>query len=69
MGQEAQAQANIKGSWSSYLRTVAFILKRRSCSFADRQVDVKTGTIRVATVFPNPGNLLRPGQYARVNAA
>lgn len=37
-------------------------------SFADRQVDVKTGTIRVAVLFPNPGNLLRPGQFGRVRA-
>ncbi|NSW86218.1 MAG: efflux RND transporter periplasmic adaptor subunit [Syntrophobacteraceae bacterium] len=37
-------------------------------SFAERQVDVKTGTIRIAALFPNPGNLLRPGQYARVRA-
>jgi membrane fusion protein (multidrug efflux system) len=37
-------------------------------SFADRQVDPKTGTIKVAALFPNPGNLLRPGQYARVRA-
>jgi RND family efflux transporter MFP subunit len=36
--------------------------------FADRQVDVKTGTIKVAILFPNPGNLLRPGQYAKVRA-
>jgi membrane fusion protein (multidrug efflux system) len=35
---------------------------------ADRQVDVKTGTIRIAALFPNPGNLLRPGQFARVRA-
>ena len=34
----------------------------------DRQVDVKTGTIRVAALFPNPSNLLRPGQFARVRA-
>jgi membrane fusion protein (multidrug efflux system) len=34
----------------------------------DRQVDVKTGTIRVAAIFPNPNNLLRPGQFARVRA-
>jgi membrane fusion protein, multidrug efflux system len=34
----------------------------------DRQVDVKTGTIRVAALFPNPNNLLRPGQFARVRA-
>jgi RND family efflux transporter MFP subunit len=37
--------------------------------FADRQVDVKTGAIRIAGVFPNPGNVLRPGQYGRVRAA
>jgi membrane fusion protein, multidrug efflux system len=34
----------------------------------DRQVDTKTGTIRVAAVFPNPNNWLRPGQFARVRA-
>ena len=34
----------------------------------DRQVDIKTGTIRVAALFPNPNNLLRPGQFARVRA-
>jgi membrane fusion protein (multidrug efflux system) len=37
-------------------------------SFADRQVDVKTGTLRVQGTFPNPGNVLRPGQYARIRA-
>lgn len=36
--------------------------------FADRQVNVKTGTIGVVGLFPNPGNLLRPGQYAKVRA-
>lgn len=36
--------------------------------FADRQVDVKTGAILIAALFPNPGNLLRPGQFARVRA-
>jgi membrane fusion protein, multidrug efflux system len=35
---------------------------------ADRQVDQKTGAIRLAGTFPNPGNTLRPGQYARVRA-
>jgi membrane fusion protein (multidrug efflux system) len=34
----------------------------------DRQVDVKTGTIRVAALFPNPNNVLRPGQFAKVRA-
>jgi len=36
---------------------------------ANRQVDVKTGTMEVQGLFPNPGNVLRPGQYARVRAA
>ncbi len=39
-----------------------------SFAFADRQVDVKTGTIKVAALFPNPGNVIRPGQFARVRA-
>jgi membrane fusion protein (multidrug efflux system) len=32
----------------------------------DRQVDTSTGTIRLVAAFPNPGNVLRPGQYGRV---
>ncbi len=31
-------------------------------------MDQKTGTIRLAGLFPNPGNTLRPGQYGRVRA-
>jgi membrane fusion protein (multidrug efflux system) len=34
----------------------------------DRQVDVGTGALRMAALFPNPGNFLRPGQYARVRS-
>ena len=34
---------------------------------ADRQVDPSTGTIRIVAAFPNPGNMLRPGQYGRVH--
>jgi RND family efflux transporter MFP subunit len=36
---------------------------------ADRQVSESTGAIRVAGLFPNPGNLLRPGQYGRVRTS
>ena len=36
---------------------------------ADRQVDLKTGTIRVAAGFDNPNGVLRPGQFARVRLA
>jgi len=35
---------------------------------ADRQIDQRTGAIRIAGTFPNPGNILRPGQYGRVRA-
>ncbi len=36
--------------------------------FTDRQVDAQTGTIRIVGAFPNPGNILRPGQFGRVRA-
>src|SRR5712691_7731370 len=35
---------------------------------ADREVNAQTGAIRLAGLFPNPGNVLRPGQYGRVRA-
>jgi membrane fusion protein (multidrug efflux system) len=34
----------------------------------DRQVNLRTGTMAVEGSFPNPGNILRPGQYAKVRA-
>jgi RND family efflux transporter MFP subunit len=37
--------------------------------FADRQVNESTGAIRIAGLFPNPGNVLRPGGYGKVRAA
>ncbi len=36
--------------------------------FVDRQIDPQTGTIRLVAAFPNPGNILRPGQFGRVHA-
>src|SRR5271169_6373097 len=36
--------------------------------FADRQVNEGTGAIRLAGLFPNPGNILRPGGYGKVRA-
>jgi len=36
--------------------------------FADRQVNETTGAIRIAGLFPNPNNILRPGGYAKVRA-
>jgi RND family efflux transporter MFP subunit len=40
--------------------------RRGKILLADRQVDPSTGTIRIVAAFPNPGNVLRPGQYGRV---
>jgi membrane fusion protein (multidrug efflux system) len=37
-------------------------------SFADRQVNPNTGAIQLTGLFPNKGNVLRPGQYAKVRA-
>src|SRR5580693_698010 len=36
--------------------------------FADRQVNTQTGTIQIVGEFPNSKNLLRPGQYARIQS-
>jgi len=35
---------------------------------ADRQIDPRTGTIRISATFPNPDHILRPGMYGRVRA-
>ena len=40
-----------------------------SVYFADRQVNQTTGAIRIAGLFANPGNILRPGGYGRVRTA
>jgi membrane fusion protein (multidrug efflux system) len=36
--------------------------------FVDRSVDQSTGAIQLAALFPNPGNVLRPGQFGKVRA-
>ena len=36
--------------------------------FVDRSLNAQTGAIRIAAAFPNPQNLLRPGQFGRVRA-
>jgi RND family efflux transporter MFP subunit len=46
---------------SVYSRTGTFLA-------ADREIDAKTGTIRISAIFPNPDRTLRPGQYGRIRA-
>jgi membrane fusion protein (multidrug efflux system) len=43
--------------------------KKGKFSFADRQVNSSTGAIQLTGLFPNPGNTLRPGQYAKVHTS
>jgi membrane fusion protein (multidrug efflux system) len=42
--------------------------RRGKPEILDRQVDVTTGTVLARGTFPNPGDVLRPGQYAKVRA-
>ena len=44
------------------------VLAEGTLSVVDNEVDQKTGSIRIAGIFLNPGNVLRPGQYGRVRA-
>jgi len=42
--------------------------RRGKVLFVNREVDSRTGTIQVRGEFAYPGNVLRPGQYARIRA-
>jgi membrane fusion protein (multidrug efflux system) len=57
-----------KGSLELVLSDGAVYPKKGDPYMADRNVDLKTGTILLAGTFANPGNLLRPGQYGKVRA-
>jgi RND family efflux transporter MFP subunit len=74
IAEELNRRIPVKSLWSTgtalkltladgtlYPKTGAFLA-------ADRQIDPKTGTIRISAAFPNPGHVLRPGQYGRVGA-
>jgi len=43
--------------------------QRGSFYFPDREFSLGTGTIRIAGLFPNRENLLRPGQYGRIRTS
>ena len=64
-----------KGAKSSEAKNLELILgdgttfpHRGRVLFLNREVDSRTGTIQARGEFPNPGNVLRPGQYARIRA-
>jgi membrane fusion protein (multidrug efflux system) len=62
------AKGGGKGSLALLLSDGTLYPQRGDPFMTDRNVDLKTGTILLAGVFPNPGHLLRPGQYAKVRA-
>ena len=62
--QEAEKQLRLElilADGTTYAHTGTFY-------FADRQVNEATGAIRLAGLFPNPNNILRPGGYGKVRA-
>jgi membrane fusion protein (multidrug efflux system) len=68
----AQQRAGGPAQWARNLELVladgSVYAHKGTFFMEDRQVDVGTGALRVAALFPNPGNVLRPGQYGRVRA-
>jgi len=66
--QRQNTDAAEKASFSLILADGSVWPHTGTFSFADRQVDPQTGTLRVAILFPNPDFILRPGQYAKVRA-
>lgn len=61
-------KGGVKGSLELPLSDGSRYARRGDPLLADRNVDLKTGTITLAGLFPNPEHLLRPGQYVRVRA-
>ena len=62
------AGGGAKGSLQLALSDGSVYARKGDPFMADRNVDLKTGTILLAGTFPNPEHLLRPGQYAKVTA-
>jgi len=66
--QSWSAKGGAKGSLQLLLSDGTPYPRRGDPFMTDRNVDLKTGTIMLAGLFPNPEHLLRPGQFAKVRA-
>jgi membrane fusion protein, multidrug efflux system len=66
--QKEKPSGTDKASLELILGNGALYPRKGRVLFLNREVDTRTGTIQVRGEFPNPGNVLRPGQYARVRA-
>jgi membrane fusion protein (multidrug efflux system) len=65
--QEALVQRNFRRDALELILADGSVYPHRGTGYpAGREIDPRTGTITVKGVFPNPNNLLRPGQYARL---
>jgi RND family efflux transporter MFP subunit len=67
--EESVAEARKKAQLELVLGDGSVYEHKGAISFADREVNPTTGAIRIAGVFPNPGNLLRPGGFGRIRTS
>src|SRR5262249_33221554 len=67
--EETVAEARKKAQLDLLLGDGTIYEHKGAISFADREVNPSTGAIRIAGVFPNPGNLLRPGGFGRIRTS
>jgi membrane fusion protein (multidrug efflux system) len=68
-GPMGEAPASRQGSVEMVLADGSLHPHRGRMVFADRLVDPTTGTLLVDIAFPNPEQLVRPGQYGRARVA
>jgi membrane fusion protein (multidrug efflux system) len=61
-------QAVQRGALELILSDGTVFPQRGTVSVIGREVDPRTGTLTIEALFPNPGNVLRPGGYAKVRA-
>jgi membrane fusion protein (multidrug efflux system) len=64
--QSGKADSTIEGTLDLILSDGTMYPLQGLIVALNRQVDTTTGTIQLQALFPNPDNLLRPGQYGRV---
>jgi membrane fusion protein, multidrug efflux system len=64
--EDTRQRETSKGLFELILSDGSLHPHRGDVTFADRQVDERTGTLLLQVSFPNPGRIVRPGQFGRV---
>jgi membrane fusion protein (multidrug efflux system) len=67
--QRLVSDKTIEGRLELILADGSVFPQRGKLAVVDRQIDPTTGTITLEALFPNPNNILRPGQFAKVRGA